>query len=286
MFQQPDEIDTIDLAMQFDQYALSSDPLAGQRLPRASFRIQHLGTYLLSDLFSAEYMDESCFVRKRRLVTLCRDKQLFFTGERFDQWDLDVLLHCVMRAPMSKGRPELLQVAPADLLHALNLRNSRINRERVFTSLQRLHSGVITIRGGGYRYMTNLLDRVLADARRELCLVEINNDVAAAFHQGGLTRAARARLSLGRHGLAKWLHGATVVFPGGFASDLKSLHDLCRPRTTQKHHFTNRLGKALALLTDNHTLEHWKMTANSLTASAPSAPARDNTSCGLFNIIP
>ncbi len=282
MSQHPNLMDDIDLPLEFTPYAQDNDIISGQRSLLPPFRVQRLGTYFLSDLFSAEYMTDSEFVHKRRLTVLCRNKHLFFTGNQFDQWDLDVLLYCIRHSPMRDGCPERCQVEPGELLHAQNRNNSKKNRERVFTSLQRLPSAFISIRGDGYQYTTRLMDRVLVDVRRELCLVEVNGDVATAFRKNGLEKIVRERLQLGSNGLAKWLHGATQVFQGGFAADLKSLYDLCRPRTRQKSQFTNHLEKALDQLKADGMLEWWEMDTHTVRAASRSMPAARNTSCGLL----
>lgn len=250
--------------------------------PKASFRIQRLGSYLVSNLFAAEYMAESEFVHEQRLVTLCRGKKMFFTGARFDQWDLDVLLYCALTAPVKNGKPVQFQFSPVDLLRALNLRNSPSNRDRVFTSLLRLHTGVIDIRGSDYRYMTRLMNRVLVDAAQERCLVEINEDVTASFRMGDAPLQLRDRRALGRNGLAKWLHGVVMVFTGGFTSDIEGLHSLCRPAANPAPRFAAGLEGALDLLEDIGVVESRRIDGSRVRVVAGTAPA-SNATCGVFS---
>ncbi|OIQ50504.1 hypothetical protein BerOc1_02442 [Pseudodesulfovibrio hydrargyri] len=282
MFQQPDLMDNPDLPLQYAPYTQDDDIITGRRPLRPPFRIQHLGVFFLSDLFSAEYMHDSEFVHRRRLATLCGNKELFFTGNRFDQWDLDVLLYCVRRSPAGNGGPERCQVKPAELLHAHNRRNNEKNRERVFTSLKRLSSAAICIEGKGYQYTTQLMNRVLVDARQEECLVEVNGDVTMAFRRNGLEQIMRERLPQGGNGLAKWLLGAAQVYKGGFSSDLRSLYDLCRPKTKQKSQFIKRLEKALEQLEENGILTWWEMDGHTVRAVPRSTPTR-NMACGLLH---
>ncbi len=250
--------------------------------PSASFRIQRLGTYLVSDLFIAKQTIKSDFVHEQRLVTLCRGKELFFTGQRFSQWDLDVLLYCSLNTSPQGNDPGKFRFTPVELLHALNMRNSPANRSRVFESLQRLHTGVIDIRGRDYQYMTRLMNRVLVDTRKERCLVEVNGDVADCFRMGGIDRGIRARQSLSRNGLAKWIHGATMVFRGGFTAEMESLRHLCHVTAGQRHSFPNMLAKALELLESSGCIEHWHINGTSIQVTSRSIRER-KTMCGVFH---
>ena len=224
-----------------------------------SFRIQRPGTYLISNLFRAEYMAKTTFVHDLKLTTLCRGKELFFTGERFDQWDLDVLLYCSLNNPIHNGQPGQFRFSPADLLRSFNLRSTPMNRQKVYDSLHRLHNAAVDIRGNGYQYMTRFINRVLVDTTKEECLVETNADVAMTFRDKDVSSEIGDRRALGRNGLAKWLHGATMVFRGGFISDTEHLYELCGQDTRQMRCFSNRLEKAVRLLKENSSIENWGM---------------------------
>lgn len=246
-----------------------------------SFRVQRLGTYLISNLFRAEYMSEAGFVHDLKLVTLCRGKELFFTGQRFDQWDLDVLFYCALNTPTKNGIPHQFEFAPEELLHSLNLRNTPLNRQRVFDSLKRLHNGEVEIRGKDYQYMTRFINRVLVDAGRGKCLVETNADVAATFRASKVSEEIRDRRILGRDGLAKWLHGATMVFKGGFTSNKENLYELCDPDTKQMRCFANKLDKALHLLESTARIESWA-TEEDRVRVVSKAPRIKNSACGVL----
>lgn len=226
--------------------------------PRKEFRQQKLGIYLFSNLFSASFMGKSHFVKDRRLVDLARDKRVSFTGETFDQWDLDVLLYCVMRTVISQDNQGKIQVNPARVLRETGLRNVEENRDRVYASLFRLHTGSLLIEGKGYRYMTRLIDRVLLDESKEYCLVEVNSDVVNSLRsECNLRLAVESRFSLKRSGLAKWLHGAILVFKGGFKADIGSLHSLCGASLRSRRLFPGMLDKALVALEEAGVVSSW-----------------------------
>jgi hypothetical protein len=249
---------------------------------QAMFRVQRLAIYLASSLFTPGYMTASNFVKDNPLVTLTQGKHLLFTGEIFDQWDLDVLIHCAKQTSLAQGNTGQIQLEPAPLLRSLNLRNSKRNQERVFASLHRLHTGTIEIAGKGYRYMTRLINRVLLDEEHRQCIVEVNGDVTAALRRGDTTSIkARERLSLGRNGLAKWLHGATMVFRGGFGADVSSLHTLCGAPAKSLPGFSSRLCKALDVLAQAGFLETWKLEGDHVRVTARPVRAHHSV-CGVI----
>lgn len=282
MFQDMQAADSTMFAMPSTPYDSDHSLFPLSSPNKTTFRTQRLGTYLISDLFLGDYMAPSRFVHNKQLTTLARGKDLFFTGETFDQWDLDVLLHCVVNAPANARQACQIRFSPADLLRALNLRNNKLNQAQVFASLQRLHTGVIDIAGSDYRYMTRLINRVLIDRQQNQCLVEINNDVVTTFRSGSTPMKLEDRRFLGRNGMAKWLFGATKVFEGGFTSTMDSLCALCGTPARQKRFFANRLGKALDLLADNGRIEDWTIDGDTIRVASKSLRTR-NTVCGIFH---
>ncbi|WP_041720257.1 hypothetical protein [Pseudodesulfovibrio piezophilus] len=281
MFQHMHTTDDAVFSMQHTAYETEHSLFPATSPGGTTFRTQRLGTYLISDLFRGDYMAPTTFTHNKRLISLVRGKEIFFTGETFDQWDLDVLLHCVNNAPANTRQACQIQFSPADLLHSLHLRNNEHNRDQVFASLQRLHTGVIDISGSEYRYMTRLINRVLVDRQQNMCLVEINGDVVTTFRSGGTPMKLEDRRFLGRNGLGKWLLGATKVFEGGFTAEMLSLQALCGTPTKQKHCFANRLTKALDLLAENGRVESWNMDGDRVQVTTHPLQIR-NTACGIF----
>jgi hypothetical protein len=250
--------------------------------PRKEFRQQKLGLYLLSNLFSASFMGTSRFVKDKRLVSLARDKTVTFSGDTFDQWDLDVLLHCAARTIDSRDGTGKIQVDPAALLRDARLRNFEENRDQVYASLFRLHTGSLCIEGKGYRYMTRLIDRVLLDQSKERCLVEVNGDVVNSLRcERDLRFTLESRLGFKRCGLAKWLHGAVLVFKGGFKADMNSLHMLCGTSNRSRYIFPKLVGKALAAMEQGGLVGSWQIDGRKVMV-LPRNRERSDTACGFI----
>lgn len=250
--------------------------------PCREFRQQRIDTYLLSNLFAATYMGRSRFVKDKGLVGLSRDKIVSFTGETFDQWDLDVLLHCAMLSTAVGDTAGKVQIDPAVLLRRARLRNSEENREQVYASLFRLHTGSLCIEGKGYRSMTRLLDRVLLDQNKERCLVEVNRDLVNALRGArSLHRGVEGRFALRRNGLAKWLHGVVMVFAGGFKADIPSLHTLCGLSNRSRYLFPTLLEKALGGMEECGVVDSWRVEGRRVVV-LPRNRQRPDAACGFI----
>ncbi|MGE4557821.1 MAG: hypothetical protein AB7D07_13495 [Desulfovibrionaceae bacterium] len=244
------------------------------------FRKQRLGIYLASDLFTSSYNKASGAVSRKPLASMARGKRLYYTGEILDQWDLDVLMHCAMQSRLPPDASGQFKTSPAVMLRELGLRNDQRNRDRIYASLSRLHSGCLEIAGKRYTYMTRLLNRALLDRDRQLCLLEANADLVAAFQRGARSALDfRDRLTLGRNGMAKWLHGILLVFRGGFSANMTALRRLCGAERFTARAFAARTAKALELLSDARLVSGWEMDGDVVRVMAsPAEPRR--TACG------
>ncbi len=247
---------------------------------KVRFRLQRLGVYLVSDLFASSYMDSGGYVREKALTTMARGKIIYFTGELLDQWDLDVLMHCAAQTSLAPNKSRQLQLNPAELLRALGLRNDLRNRRRVYASLIRIHASAISIAGDDYCYMTGLVNRLLVDRVRDLCLLEVNADVVASLRRTPQTDMnVRDRYTLGRNGLAKWLHGVLLVFRGGFSANMDCLRRLAGAPDTVEHVFNSRIAKALEQLQHSGFIEEWELEQDVLRVVARLAETH-HTACG------
>jgi len=275
--------DSIGMVTPHGPYGAPQDDFFRKAPVGNSFRQQRLGVYLLSDLFNAGFMSASEFVHNKRLTTLARDKVTSYTGETFDQWDLDVLIHCVTHSSKSENRTHKVFIDPARFLRAMNLRNTEINQDRLFSSLWRLHTGSIMITGKGYRYMTRLIDRVLLNENDGNCLVEVNTDIVTSLkHERNLSLDIETRNSFKRNGLAKWPLGAIMTFKGGFVADMDSLHSLCGASARSRHTFPARLIKALEIMEECCAIKSWKVEEESVMV-VPNCTRSNGTACGYIS---
>jgi hypothetical protein len=244
------------------------------------FRLQRLGMYLLSDLFTARYMAASGFAHGKVLATMARGKEVVYTGEILDQWDLDLLVHCAMKTSLAPGKSRQVRLDPQEFLAVHGLRNDVRNRERVFGSLVRMHTGGIEIAGADYTYMTRLLNRVLVDRGRRFCLLEANVDLVASLRrEAHIAMDVGDRMILGKNGMAKWLHGMLMVFRGGFSAHLSGLSRLCGLSGLGDCDFIERMVTALELLAEAGLVDQWTLGRGMVRVKARSALSQEAV-CG------
>jgi hypothetical protein len=177
-----------------------------------------------------------------------------------------------MRTSLAPGKSRQVKLNPAKFLKAQGLRNDARNRERVFTSLTKLHTGNIEIAGGSYTYMTRLMNRLLVDRDRRFCLLEANADLVASLRREAKTAMdVHDRMSLGRNGLAKWVHGLLMIFRGGFSANIGCLRRLCGLAETSERVFFHRMETALELLAEAGLVESWAFDQGAVRVTAYSA---------------
>lgn len=245
---------------------------------RPGFRHQKPALYLVADLFRAAYDGKRESVADKPLTCLSSKKRLYFSGDTFDQFDLDVLLYIARQT--TRGRNGYVHVNIGALLHSMKRRNDKAGRNRVQNSLTRLSSGRIDIDGKRYHYMTRLIDRLLIDEQNQSCLVEPNQDVCAALgKQLSQVLDPQDRLLLSRNGLANWLHGVLAVFRGGFSSPVDLMRSLSG--STVKS-FETELHNALDLLMNANLASVTHIENNRVCIGGPRV-CTGKAACGIFS---
>lgn len=141
--------------------------------------------------------------------------EIFFTGEQFDQSDLDVYLEILNLArPYPLGTP--VKFSAHALLKALGLPVGGSNHARLHEVLIRLCGGVVDATDHGKRYFGQLLHGGIRDEITMNYTIKINPDFAVLFGFGMFAKIDLAkRRALGRNNTAKALYGyyATHINP-------------------------------------------------------------------------
>ncbi len=244
---------------------------------RPGFRHQKPALYLVADLFRAAYDGKRERVIDKPLACLSSKKHLYFSGDTFDQFDLDVLLYVARQKP--SNRRNHAHVDLGALLRSLNRRNDKAGRTRIQNSLIRLSSGRIDIVGKDYHYITRLIDRLLIDELKQACIIEPNEDVCAALGKRlGHALDPKDRLLLAKSGLANWLHGVLAVFQGGFSSPIDLIRTLSGSQTKN---FEDELHSALDLLMNAKLARVTHIENNRVCIGGPTS-SKEKTACGIF----
>ena len=142
--------------------------------------------------------------------------KIFFTGEQFDQSDLDVYLEILnMAQPFPLGTP--VTFSAHALLKALGLPTGGSNHARLHEVLIRLCGGVVDATDHGKRYFGQLLHGGIRDEITQNYTIKINPDFAVLFGFGMFAKIDLAtRRALGRNNTAKALQAyySTHLTPG------------------------------------------------------------------------
>lgn len=162
------------------------------------------------------------FVKSERLAAP-RGLEVIFTGERFDQTDLDVYLEILRLAlPLPLGQP--VKFSAYALLKALGRPTGGTAHQWLHGVLTRLCGGVVDITDQKKRYFGQL---IFGGIRDELTLnyeIEINPKFAVLFGVGMWTGIDRAeRKALGRNDTAKALHAYYSTHTGRLVHEYETL---------------------------------------------------------------
>jgi hypothetical protein len=129
-----------------------------------------------------------------------------FTGEQFDQSDLDIYLELLnMAKPLPLGTE--LKFSAHSLLKALEIPTGGSNHKHLHAVLIRLCSGVIDITDHKKRYFGQLLHGGIRDELTQNYEISINPKFATIFNGGNWASVDKQeRKALGRNATAKGLH--------------------------------------------------------------------------------
>lgn len=219
-------------------------PLWGENrraAPNAVFR---------SALFPALNFQEGRGFLKHHAIASVGGITAFFTGERFDQSDLDVyleLLHLARLHPLGTD----CMFSAYGLLKLLGRQTGNSDHKWLHAVLIRLCGGVVDITDQKKRYFGSLVESGIKDEITKHYRVVINSKFAAIFGYGMWSSIDREqRRALGRNVTAKALHAyyATHVNPRPHKLDtLASIVGLSNPNKWRRR---DTLIKAHELLTD------------------------------------
>jgi hypothetical protein len=165
------------------------------------------------------------FLKNKEIFAVSAVK-VIFTGEQFDQSDLDVYLELLnMAQPFPLGTP--VKFSAHALLKALGLPTGGSNHARLHSVLIRLCGGVVDISDHKKRYFGQLIHGGIRDEITLNYEIKINPDFALLFGVGLWGKIDLAtRRALGRKDVAKVLQAyySTHINPG--FHDLETLYSL------------------------------------------------------------
>lgn len=160
------------------------------------------------------------FIKEKRLFSVS-GVDVIFTGEQFDQTDLDVYLELLNLAkPLPLGTP--IKFSAHSLLKALGLATGGEQHKRLHSVLIRLCGGVVDMTDHKKQYFGQLLHGGIRDAENQNYEITINPKFAVLFGFGmWSTIDLDQRRALGRNTTAKALQAyyASHAAPGAHRYD-------------------------------------------------------------------
>lgn len=197
--------------------------------------------------------------------------KIFFTGEQFDQSDLDVYLEILkMAQPFPLGTP--VKFSAYSLLKALGLPVGGINHAHLHEVLLRLCGGVMDITDHGTRYFGQLLHGGIRDEITMNYTIKVNPDFAVLFGFGMYSKIdLNIRRALGRNATAKALHAYYSTHINPAAHNIETLANIAGIRGKNKK---ATILKAHEAMKEVGFMNGYEVKGDSLTAQINHTPSQ------------
>ena len=186
---------------------------------------------LRSALFGAVRKGPRRYLKRERIASL-EGVEIFYTGERLDQCDLDVW-QAVPHIARLQDMGEQCRFTAYAMLKMLGKANTGQNREILHTRLTRLRANAVEIRQGRFSYIGGLVDEAYKDEETLEYVVVLNPKLRALFERDQWTATDWAvRMELTGQPLAQWLHGFYATHAQPYPMLVEKLHGLCGSEAT------------------------------------------------------
>jgi hypothetical protein len=174
--------------------------------------------------------------------------EVFFTGEQFDQSDLDIYLELLNIArPFPLGTP--VKFSAYGILKALGLPTGGSNHTRLHAVLIRLRGGTLDVTDHKKRYFGGLIEGGIRDELTMNYEIKINPAFAKLFGLGMWTTIDKdQRRALGRNATAKALHAYYSTHTAPTAHNYETLANLAGLTNSNKRQLKADIIKAHELL--------------------------------------
>lgn len=160
-----------------------------------------------SDCFQAIYARKRQHVSRHPLVTALPQFTLLYTGERLDQFDLDVLLACLRSTHRAVPVKGMVRISLRELAQKVSRTTGKMVQARVRGSLRRLEAGTLHISDARYEFLFSFLQQVMINRENDLCLVAVHPMLLESLNAiPRLDLKIRDRGALAADGLLRWLH--------------------------------------------------------------------------------
>ena len=199
---------------------------------------------LRSALFGAIRRGARRYLRRERIAAL-EGIEIFYTGERLDQGDLDVW-EMILHLARLQGLGNECRTTAYQLLKALGKTDSGKNREILDLRLSRMKATGVDVQINRYGYEGSLIDEVYRDKETREYVFRINPKLRTLFEGDQFTLIDWAiRRELDGKPLAQWLHGFYASHAKPYPASVAKLHELTGSEAGELWKFAQTLRKNL-----------------------------------------
>ena len=203
--------------------------------------------FLRSALFGAIRRGARRYMQRERIAAL-DGIEIYYTGQRLDQGDLD-LWETLLHIARLQGLGNECRVTAYQLLKALGKTDSGKNRDILDIRLSRMKATGVDVHIGRYGYEGSLLDEVYRDKETREYVFRANPKLRALFEPDQFTQIDWVvRRELDGQPLAQWLHGFYASHAQPYPISVSKLRELCGSDYERLDNFRRDLRKALDVL--------------------------------------
>jgi hypothetical protein len=196
---------------------------------------------------------------KDALVVASGDSQMFFTGEQFNQDDLDVLMQL---AAYASGRPagEYIPVTGHSLLKALGRDTGGTQHKQLDSEIKRLTAGLVEIKNARYTYLGHLIDDAVKDEKTKAWVYRLNEKLRQLYEGHNYTLIDwEQRKKLKGKDLARWLQAFYATHAEPYPMKVETLWRLSGSKNASLRGFRRDLKKALTVVQDEGHIKAWRI---------------------------
>lgn len=201
---------------------------------------------------------------KNELIISVEGHQIRFTGQRFNQTDLDtfeMLVHLARLQPLGNR----VDFTAHSLLKTMGRGTGKSQHQQLHDEIIRLRSGNVEITGTaqGKVYGEGLVKKYYLDQDIGRYIVELSPEMLTLY-EAGYTQVDWSQRKALTNNLSKWLHGFLSSHARPYPYKVSTLKDLCGSTSKDLRDFRRMLKTALADLVAIGMLVDWSIDAKDL----------------------
>jgi hypothetical protein len=182
---------------------------------------------------SSQEKEKRQFMQKQK-ITCVAGLEIIFTGQQFDQSDLDVYLE-ILNFAKSQNMGTVVKFTAYSMLKSLGLTNGHKNHEHLHDVIIRLRGGTLEVTDHKKRYMGGFLEGIIRDEITLEYEVIINPRFAVLFGFDMYSKLnIEKRRALGRNNTAKSIYGYYATHINPMAHKFETLTGIAGLANTNK----------------------------------------------------